>query len=202
MQYLTAYGALVDIAEMKKGDFVVIPAASSSVGIAAIQLCNLAGAIPIATTRTSNKKKALLDLGAKHVIATQEENLAQSLKKITANHGARIVFDPVGGKAVQELAEGMAHNGILFIYGVLSPEPTPFPLFTALEKGLTMRGYTLFEIVTNRSRFDRAKKYISDALAANTLKPVIAKTFPLDQIVEAHRFLESNQQIGKIVVTV
>src|SRR5262249_4850342 len=83
MQYLTAYGALIDIANLTKGDYVVLPAASSSVGLAAIQLANLLGAIPIATTRTSQKKKALLEAGAKHVIATQEENLAQKLKEVT-----------------------------------------------------------------------------------------------------------------------
>ncbi len=67
MQYMTAYGALIDIAAIKKEDYVVIPAASSSVGLAAIQLCNLVGAIPIATTRTNSKRKALQDAGAAHL---------------------------------------------------------------------------------------------------------------------------------------
>jgi len=68
MQYLTAYGALIDIAAIKKGDYVVITAASSSVGLAAIQLCNMVGATPIATTRTSEKRKSLKEAGATHVI--------------------------------------------------------------------------------------------------------------------------------------
>lgn len=202
MQYMTAYGALIDIANVKKGDFVVIPAASSSVGLAAIQLCNLAGATPIATTRTSAKRKSLLDAGAAFVIATEEEDLAGKLKEITGGKGARIVFDPVGGKTVNALAEGMAPGGILFIYGALSPDPTPFPLFTAMSKSLSMRAYVLFEILRDPARFEKAKKFILDALASDKLKPIIAKTFPLDQIVEAHRYLESNQQFGKIVVTV
>jgi NADPH:quinone reductase-like Zn-dependent oxidoreductase len=75
MQYLTAYGALIDIAHLKHGDYVLITAASSSVGLAAIQLANMVGAIPIAATRTSEKKKALLDAKAAYVIATQEEDL-------------------------------------------------------------------------------------------------------------------------------
>lgn len=202
MQYMTAYGALIDIADMKKGDYVVITAASSSVGLAAIQLCNMIGSIPIATTRTSSKRKALQQAGAAHVIATQEEDLASRLKEITQGKGARIAFDPVGGNTVLALAEGMAPGGLLFQYGVLSPDPTPFPLMAALGKALTMRGYTLFEIVGNPVRYDKAKKFILDALASGKFKPVIARTFPLDQIVEAHRYLESNQQFGKIVVTV
>lgn len=202
MQYMTAYGALIDIAAMKKGDFVVITAASSSVGLAAIQLCNLIGAISIATTRTSRKAKALKNAGAQYVIATEEEDLAAKLKEITGGKGARIVFDPVGGLTVPALAEGMAPEGILFQYGALSSDPTPFPLMQALSKSLTMRGYVLFEILRDAKRFENAKQYILGALSTGDLKPIIAKVFPLEDIVEAHRYLESNQQIGKIIVSV
>jgi NADPH:quinone reductase-like Zn-dependent oxidoreductase len=202
MQYMTAYGALIDIAAIKKGEYVVITAASSSVGLAAIQLTNMIGAIPIATTRTSAKRKALQEAGAAHVIAAQEEDLAARLKEITISKGARVVFDPVGGKTVLALAEGMAKGGILFQYGALSSEPTPFPLMAALIKTLTMRGYVLFEIIQDPIRFERAKQFILDALASGKLKPMIAKLFSLDEIVEAHRYLESNQQFGKIVVNV
>lgn len=202
MQYMTAYGALIDIAAIKQGDFVVITAASSSVGLAAIQLCNMLGAIPIATTRKSDKKKALEKAGAKYVIVTEEEKIASRLNDITKGKWARVVFDPVGGKTVLDLAEGMAPGGILFQYGALSPEPTPFPLFTALAKSLTMRGYVLFEILNDDVRLEKAKSFIIDALSKGKLKPIIAKTFPLDQIVQSHRYMESNEQIGKIVVTV
>jgi NADPH:quinone reductase-like Zn-dependent oxidoreductase len=71
-----------------------------------------------------------------------------------------------------------------------------------LGKSLTIRGYILFEITGDPQRLERAKKFIIDGLSAGKLKPVIAKTFKLDEIAQAHRFLESNQQIGKIVVTV
>lgn len=202
MQYLTAYGALLDIAKITKGDFVAIPAASSSVGLAAIQLTLLAGAIPIALTRTSQKKKLLEQAGAKHVIITEQENIPERLHGITNGKGARVVFDPVGGKTVLALAEGMSSGGILIEYGALSPEPTPFPLMTALMKGLTMRGYVLFELLNDAERKERALKYLLNALNSGTLKPIIAKTFKLEEIVEAHRYLESNQQFGKIVVTV
>lgn len=202
MQYMTAYGALIDIANIQKGDFVVIPAASSSVGLAAIQLCNLVGAIPIATTRTRKKAQALKEAGSAFVIVTEEEDLTAKILEFTKGHGARVVFDPVAGKSVSALAKGMALKGILFIYGALAAEPTPFPVMTALSKLLTMRGYVLFEIVEDPHRFEKAKKFIVDALQAGKLKPIIAKTFPLESIVDAHRFLESNQQFGKIVVTV
>lgn len=202
MQYLTAYGALIDIAAIGKGDYVVIPAASSSVGVAAIQLCHMVGAIPIATTRSSGKKQALEKAGASYVIATEEEKVGAKILEITGGKGARVVFDPVGGRTVLELAEGMASGGILFEYGALSSEETPFPLMTALSKSLTMRGYVLFEILNDSARLAKGKKFVIEGITAGKLKPLIAKTFNLDQIVEAHRYLESNAQIGKIVVTV
>lgn len=202
MQYLTAYGALIDIGQLKAGESVIITAASSSVGLAAIQIARMVGATPIATTRTSAKKEAILKAGAAHVIATDEEDLVAEVLKITGGAGARLVFDPVGGPFVEKLAAATAREGIIFIYGALSPEPTPFPLFPMLGKGLTLRGYTLFEITPDPARFERSKEFVTRGVASGQLKPIIAKTFKFDQIVEAHRYLESNQQIGKIVVTV
>ena len=202
MQYTTAYGALIDIAGLKAGDTLHIPAASSSVGIAAIQIARMIGATPVALTRHSSKRKSLLDVGAADVIATEEQDLVAEAKRLTGGKGARIVFDPVGGPTIAKLTAAMAQHGILFLYGGLSAEPTPLPLIDVIGKSLTVRGYVLFEITGDPQRLERAKKFIVDGLSAGTLKPVIAKTFPLEQIVEAHRYLESNQQIGKIVVTV
>ena len=202
MQYLTAYGALIDIADTKAGEFVLIPAASSSVGLAAIELANMVGAIPVALTRYGTKREALLKAGAKHVIATEEQDLVVEANRITDGKGARVVFDPVGGPTISKLAEATAQGGIIFQYGALSTEPTPLPLFSLMGKQLTIRGYILFEITSNPQRLERAKQFIVNGLASGKLKPLVAKTFPLQQIVEAHRYMESNQQIGKIVVIV
>src|SRR5262245_12284150 len=202
MQYLTAYGALIDIAALQSGDTVLIPAASSSVGLAAIQIANMVGAVPVALTRRSSKRQALLDAGATAVVATEEQDLVREVLQLTDGKGARVVFDPVGGPTVAKLTKAMANRGILFIYGALSPEPTPLPVKDVLGKSLTVRGYMLKEITSNPERLKRAERFVTDGLASGSLKPVIAKTFPLEQIVEAHRFLESNEQFGKIVVTV
>ncbi|WP_424139933.1 zinc-binding dehydrogenase, partial [Roseomonas chloroacetimidivorans] len=86
-----------ELIEPARGDFVVVTAASSSVGLAAFQIARMVGATVIATTRTSAKKQALLEAGAHHVIATQEEDLAARVMEITGGKGARVVFDPVGG---------------------------------------------------------------------------------------------------------
>src|SRR5215472_897522 len=202
MQYVTAYGALIAIAHLAKGDFVVIPAASSSVGIAAMQMARAEGAISIATTRKSNKKAELLSLGADHVIATEEEDFVARVKQITGGKGARVIFDPVGGPFLEKLAEVATTGGIIFEYGLLSMRPTPFPLFTALPKGLCIRGYSLMEITLNPEKLPTAKKYIYDRLADGRFHPKVAKTFLFAQTVEAYKYLESNAQVGKVVITV
>lgn len=201
MPYLTAYGALVDIAKLRQAEFIVITAASSSVGLAAIQIANLVGAIPIAVTRSSAKKQALRDAGAAHVIAAAEEDLAARLTEIAGPEGIRIVLDAVGGAIFELLTAAMSRGGILIEYGGLSPEQTPFPLFEVLTKTLTLRGYLVHEITGDPARLEAAKEFILDGLRSGSLRPVIARTFPFDEIVEAHRFLESNEQFGKIVVT-
>ncbi len=202
MQYLTAYGALIDIGGLTKGDALVIPAASSSVGLAAIQIANKVGATPIALTRGSSKRQALLDAGAAHVIASDEQDLVKEILGLTGGKGARVIFDPVGGPTFAKLAQATAQLGILFLYGALSTEPTPLPLFDVLGKWITIRGYVMMEITSDPARLEKGKTFINEGLADGSLNPIIARTFPLDQIVEAHRYLESNQQIGKVVVTV
>ena len=202
MQYLTAFGALVEFGKLKPEDAVLITAASSSVGLAAIQVIKAAGATAIAATRGAGKKQFLLDAGADHVVVTDEEDLAESVLARTSGNGANIIFDPVAGPLLEKLAAAAAANAIIFEYGALSSEPTLFPLFPSLAKGLTVRGYTLFEIVKDPERLARGKQYVYDGLRSGALKPIIDRTFPLEAIADAHRYMESNQQKGKIVVTV
>jgi len=202
MQYLTAFGALIEYGQMKKIDSILITAASSSVGLAAIEITKAAGALAIATTRGADKKQFLLEAGADHVIVTDEEDPAETVMAITSGKGARIIFDPVGGSLLTTLADAAASGAIIFEYGSLSPEPTIFPLFASLIKGLTVRGYTLFEITRDPEALARGKQYVYDGLRSGALKPIIDRTFPLDAIVDAHQYMESNQQKGKIVVTV
>ncbi len=201
MQYFTAY-ALIEVARIGVGDYVLIPAASSSVGLAAIQLSNWAGATPIALTRHNGKAEALRAQGAAHVIATAGTDVVAEVMRITAGRGARTAFDPVGGPFVEKLAESLAEDGILFIYGGLSGQPTLHPHWPAAFKNLSIRGWVASYIWKHPERLERARQNILKGLADGRLKPVVAKTFPFAQIVDAHRYLESNQQVGKVIVTV
>lgn len=202
MQYMTAFGALIQYGNIQKNDAILITAASSSVGLAAIQIVNAAEGVAIVTTRGADKKAFLLEVGADHVIVTDEEDLVERGMSLTSGKGVRLVFDPVAGPLLEQLAAVTAPGGIIFEYGALAPHPTPFPLFPALAKGLTVRGYTLFEIVKNPEMLKQGKEYIYRGLESGSLQPIIDRTFPLADIVEAHRYMTSNQQKGKIVVTV
>ncbi|MGO4748496.1 zinc-dependent alcohol dehydrogenase family protein, partial [Streptomyces sp. 2MCAF27] len=185
MKFITAYGGLVDIAGVRAGDTVLIPAASSSVGLAAIQVAHKAGARAIALTRTSAKRQQLLDAGADAVIATAEENTAARVHELTGGEGARVIFDLVGGPALADLVEAAAQDAVIVVYGLLDRTPARLDVGAVLFKHLTIRGFELFEITNDDQRRAAAVEFVRDGLATGELAPVIDKVFPLDAIADA-----------------
>jgi NADPH:quinone reductase-like Zn-dependent oxidoreductase len=202
MMFVTPYGALIEDAKVTQGDFVVIPAASSSVGLAAIQLTNYAGATSIALTRTSEKRGKLLDAGAAHVIASEEVDLVDEVKRITGGKGARIVFDPVGGPTFPKLISVLSFQGTAYIYGALSEEATPIPLLEMIAKMVTVKAHNIWLTSGDKLRQKAAVDFVLKGFEAGALRPIIDRVFKFDEMVEAHRYLERNAQFGKIVVTV
>jgi len=133
MQYLTAYG-LIEFGNMRQGQYVLITAAASSVGLAAIEIANSIGAIPIATTRNDSKEAPLQKAGARFVVNTKNQDWVEKVRAITAGEGVELAFDPVGGPELERVAQTMRSQGTIFEYGALSPEPTPFPLLSPFRK--------------------------------------------------------------------
>jgi NADPH:quinone reductase-like Zn-dependent oxidoreductase len=199
MMFITAYSALIEDAKAGMGDYVIISSASSSVGLAAIQLANYAGATPIALTRTSAKRKQLTEAGAKHVIATQEVDLVQEAMRITNGSGARIAFDAVGGPNFPKMVAALAPQGTLYIYGALADTVTPLPVLDMIAKMPTIKGHNIWLTSGDPEKLRVAVAYIRKGFDEGKLKPIIDRTFPFDQIVVAHRYLETNGQFGKIV---
>jgi NADPH:quinone reductase-like Zn-dependent oxidoreductase len=202
MMFVTAYGALIEDAKVTKGDFVLIPAASSSVGLAAIQIANYASATTIALTRTSTKKQQLLDAGATHVIATEEVDLVAEVMRITNGQGARVAFDPVGGPSFPKLVSALAFGGIIYIYGLLGTGVTPLPVLEMIAKVPTIKAHNISLTSGNETRRKAAIEFVTKGLQTGALKPVIDRTFPFDEMADVHRYLEQSGQFGKIVVTV
>jgi NADPH:quinone reductase-like Zn-dependent oxidoreductase len=202
MQYITAYGALVHHGKLIKGQTLLITAASSSVGIAAIQLGKILGARVIGVTRDSAKKPLLLEHGADHVITLDTQDLVAQVQAITGTQGVALAFDPIGGPNILKFAEVAQIGGCIIEYGALDANPTPYPLFQAISKALVIRGYTLFELTENAQLLNQAKQFLMPLFESGALVPLIDRVFTLDDIQAAHRYMESNQQIGKILVAV
>jgi NADPH:quinone reductase-like Zn-dependent oxidoreductase len=201
MQYLTAWGALVDLAATGPGDFVVVPAASSSVGIAAMQLGRALGARVIATTTSAAKVRALEAFGPYAIVDTRHEPYVDRVKEITGGAGARVIFDPVYGPLVNDHIRVAAREAVVFVYGALDPTPLTLELGGMLRKQIRLQGYTIGPLLGDSTRRGRAVADITARLERGEFAPVVDSYFPLDRIQDAHRRVESNQQVGKVVVT-
>jgi len=200
-QYLTAWGGIISYAKLTSDDIALITAASSSAGLGGLQIANLVGATTIAVTRTAQKKQFLLDAGADHVIVTNDENLAARVMDITAGRGFTVAYDPVGGEFMADLIEAAQPCGTIVNYGNLRTEPVNVPILPMLVKRLDIKFHSLFDTMRLLEERERGIRFVFDNVASGALKVIVDKTFTLDQIVEAHRYMETNAQMGKIVVT-
>ena len=196
--YSTAYGALVEKAGMRPGDQVLITAASGGVGRAAMQIANQIGAVPIAVTRHTSKKDDLLAAGAAAVVATDEANVAEAVRRYTSGTGAGIVLDLVRGPGQQDLVNAARPGATLVVAGFLDPRPTPFPSGVPL----TVFSYASFEHTLDAVVVKRMAAFLNAGVRLGALRPAIDEVFTLGDIVEAHRHLEKGLHAGKIVVTV
>jgi len=212
MAYFTAWGGLIDSGKLIKGETVVITAASSSVGIAAIQIANMVGAIPIATTTSEDKAQALIEFGAKHVITQTNENkttkpndqinhYVDKIREYTSNQGSDLVFDAVAGPMSHALIKGSKREGRIIIHGMLDRLPMDIHAGVLMKRLLTLKGYTVDQTLTHKKNKEIAINAIQKGFSTKQLKPVIAKHFSLDQVNQAFSYLRSNQHIGKIVIT-
>ena len=199
--YGTAWGGLLAVGALQAGQTVLVSAASSSVGLAAIQVARRISARPVALTRTSAKADDLRRLGASAVIATTEQDVVAEVRRLTDGKGAELVFDPVGGPEFATLARATANGGGLVLYGALDPRPTIVPPFEVFARDLTIRGLALTALTRDDESLAALKAFVAAGLAEGAFRPTIARTFAFDRIADAHRFVEAGEQVGKVVVT-
>lgn len=195
VSYSTAYGALIEKAAMRPGDHVLITAASSGVGLAAIQIANQIGAIPLAVTRSSEKKEALLDAGAAAVFTSDSDEIATAAKSLTGGIGVDIIMDSVMGPGLAQLASAAKLGGKLVTVGWLDSRPASFPL-----DPMTIFRYASFEHTLDPTAVRRIASFLRAGLRSGALRPTVDRVFPFADIADAHRYLEQGQQMGKVVV--
>ncbi|MCG8504916.1 MAG: zinc-dependent alcohol dehydrogenase family protein [Sphingomonadales bacterium] len=203
VQYLTAYYAFFEVAEITENDFILVTAASSSAGMGATQLAGLAGAKVIGTTRTSANAGFIRETGAHEVIATEEEDVSARILEITDGKGVRVVYDPVGGKLTAHYADAFGQDAIVFLYGDMSREPTVVPIAEAIRKNAVIRPHSVYNFVDKPMLRERGIKFVYDALDAGLIKPLIDKVFPLDRFREAFEYqVAAKGRRGKIVIKI
>ena len=200
-QYATAWGGLVDCAGVSADDIVLVTAASSSAALGGLQIAKNAGAMVIAATRKAEKAEFLRGAGADHVIAIEEEDLESRVKEITGGQGFTIAYDPVGGALIGDLVAAAQPCGLIVSYGNLRTEPIDIPILPMLAKRLDIKFHSVFDTVRLPEKRAACFAFVHDHVAAGALKVIVDRTFPLEQVVDAHRYMESNVQRGKIVVT-
>jgi len=204
MAGLQAYNLITKV-PVGTGDFVLVTAGTSPVGSALIQFARDMGATVLATTRTNERKRELLDLGAHHAIATDEEALADIVMAATNGKGVKVVLDTIGGALLAQCVACLAEEGSLFSYGAqTSPDITAarvdVPLVALDRRSLSF--VDLFELTDVPERFAAAQEYIRTAVASGAFKPRIDSTFQLENVQGAHRRMEDGRLSGKVVITI
>jgi len=202
--FLTAYLNLFTLGHLKAGEVALIHAGASGVGTAAIQLARAAGATVIATAGSDEKLARCRELGASEVINYRNESFAESVRVATGGRGADVILDFVGAPYWEGNMAAVAPYGRLLLIGFLGGSRGQLDLGAILGKSLTVAGTTL-----RRTPLDQKIALTHDfaafalpRFASGELQPVIDRTMLLRDAAEAHRYVETNANVGKVVLIV
>ena len=203
--FVTAHDALVTNAGVAPGEAVMVTAAPSGVGTAAIQIARHLGADPVvATTRSVGKATALRALGAHEVVVTRDAGWVDAVLAATAGRGVDVIIDQVGGPILADNIRVLALRGRLVSVGRNGGRVGECDLDEMARKrariiGVTFRTRTPEEALACSERF---AAQLLEAFTKGTLRPVVDRTFPFDRLGDAHAYMLSDAQVGKIVLTI
>lgn len=212
LPFMTAWGALVWRHKIQPGQIVLLPAASSSVAIAASQIVKQQGGITIGTTTSPAKVASLQALSAAqydHILITrpradqspnEQTPWWRALKKITQGHGVDVIFDPVAaGEFLHHEIRVLARGGTLWIYGLLGV-PGTVDVSPLIRKNAAIRGW-LLNTITGHPAEKKGYQHILKNVADGTFQLPIAAQFPLSKVRDAHTNMEKGSHIGKYILT-
>jgi NADPH:quinone reductase-like Zn-dependent oxidoreductase len=181
---------------------VLITAASSGVGVVALQAARALGAKTIASTTSQAKAERLGDLADHVVVAPNSETLVEGVGAATDGGGVDLAFDPVGYDYAAALLKTAAQDGHVVVYGLLAGTAAPLDLHTMLFKDLGVHGFTVHRIHRRPGLADRLVRQALDLVEGGRLRPIVASTYGFEQAPEALTALSRNQHFGKIVLEV
>lgn len=202
--FFTVWVNAFDIARLQKGETFLVHGGTSGIGTAAIPMARAFGARIFATAGSEEKCRACIRMGAEIAINYREQDFVEKVKEATDGKGVNVIMDMVGGDYIPRNIEAAAEEGRIVYINFMAGSRVEVDFRPVLFKRLILTGSAL------RPRTTEAKGRIAQALKDNIwpllesgeIKPVIAATFPLYQVSEAHRLMESSTHIGKIVLTV
>lgn len=216
INYLTAAVALYKMAALAPGETVLVHNAGGGVGIAATQLARLRRATVIGTA-SAHKHAALRSFGIEHPIDYRHANVADEVRKLTRGRGVDVVLDPIGGTSFITSYRLLAPLGRLVVFGLSAAAPgerynawrafrawrsTPrFDPLSLINRNRGVFGLHIGHLWSERAQLLPLMEMLIAELRAGRLKPVVARTFPFDRAADAHRFIQSRQNIGKVVLT-
>jgi NADPH2:quinone reductase len=185
---------------MQKGEIVLVQAGASGVGVAAIQLAARAGAgMVLATASSDARLERLKPFGLTHGINYQRDDVAQEVARLTDKHMADVIVDSVGGPTLQSSIASLAYRGRVSMVGQAGREPMKVDVGSMMGGNRTLSGVFLgAEIATDRVH-DNIQQLIQD-VADGSLKVLIDRTFALKEAAEAHRYIESRQAVGRVLL--
>lgn len=205
LPYLTVWGALVWRHDLQPGATVAIPAASSSLGLAAAQIVKERGATAIGLTTSPEKVELLQGMESSVfddlIVTDREGKWGFELKKKTGGKGADVFFDPVAaGKYLQTEILSVAHGGTIWIYGLLG-QPDVVDVTPLIRKDAAIRGWALTELVNaGQKHLEEGYKYVLDGFAAGKFTQHVGGVFKLEDAADAHREMEKGNHVGKLVL--
>jgi synaptic vesicle membrane protein VAT-1 len=216
VNYLTASLALYRMAALSPGETVLVHNAGGGVGIAATQLARLRRATVIGTA-SAFKHDALRSFGVDHAIDYRHANVAEEVSRITRGRGVDVILDPIGGRSFTDSYRMLAPLGRLVIFGLSAAAPgerrnvlrafhtwlsTPrFNPMSLINRNHGVFGLHLGHLWDEHHQVGPLMAMLVSELHAGRLVPVVARTFPLERAADAHRFIQSRSNIGKVVLT-
>jgi NADPH:quinone reductase-like Zn-dependent oxidoreductase len=188
----TAWHVLITRAALRAGDTVLIQAAGSGIGSAAVQVAHVAGATVIATASTDEKLRLARDLGADYTINYSQEEFAAKVMEFTRGSGVDVVMEHVGGEVFTNSLECLKRDGVIVTVGGHSGEVVPFDIIPFFRNEYRLVGSASW------TRHELTK--VMDMVFDGTFRPVIHQALPLSQAAEAHRLVDSRDFFGKVLL--
>jgi NADPH2:quinone reductase len=201
--FFTVWSNVFDRARLQAGETLLVQGGSSGIGVTAIQMAKAAGAQVIVTVGNAEKAQACLALGADHAIDYKTQDFVAEVKRLTGGKGVDVILDMVAGSYVAREIDCLAEDGRLAIIAVQGGVKSEFHAGMVLRRRLTITGSTLRPrpVAFKTAIAEQLQRHVWPQIESGAIVPVIYKTFEAAHADQAHALMESNQHIGKIVLT-